>query len=889
MIDPIGVHRDIKNNFKAYLKTRFKTRYDSLEVKRMNHYEKDKVISRLPFIEFIPQYKVKTDVNGNPLKISGLSHDNFGNYFGQNDIPLNFFKDLVAGGLFPHELYTHQYEMLINSTRGSDGISKDSIITSGTGSGKTESFLLPLFASLARESVNWNTPGYNGQQWWENNQINANSWQFQRSGENRKAAMRAMILYPMNALVEDQLSRLRKAIDSDPVRNILNTYLNGNKIFFGRYNSAAPNNKDVVPRTQQPGESQTDYDKYLESIAYNLRDLQAYAKNINSTQQKVEQYVNEQGGDLHESRKNYPRTGGAEMHFRQDMQEYPPDIFITNFSMLNIILMRGKEDGIFEKTKDWLREKRDNIFHLIIDELHLYRGSSGTEVAYLISLLLERLGFGKDVGWSQLRILASSASLETNTEPGKTDTEKYLKEFFNKESGDESNFKIFSHETRPIEEIFEGFSGSDANAFCQLSDLADSTDFIKRVLRFEALDNEIIQQLKTIAESLSCENQPGEDVVKKLTEHFNTRCFSRALVDAYGNCGDRPLSADVLAESLFVGLQVDRMQALRGLLILRGLFDVTRIETNAPKLRIHLFFRNVEGIWSSVHSDDLTTPSDKLFQEPLLKDLGGNKVLELLYCEKCGTTMWGGKRMDIISSSDENTISEHDANSPEGLIEIIGNDSNLEDLPEKGGFKMLESRTYDEYAVFWPEITGHPFNSSIGFQNNRFWQPGKSEAFLKRRNGFWKNAWLNKRSGKVLLLQPQDEQHFVKGRLLVCYSGQTADEIGDILSSSHESAKEISALPSVCPCCGEDRSPKQNNSTSGDTQKAKSPIRGFRTGFSKVSQIFAKELLTQLKYSQNSFEGKIVSFSDSREDAAQIANGIEREHYDDLMRELIYY
>lgn len=41
-------------------------------------------------------------------------------------------------------------------------------------------------------------------------------------GETRTAAMRAIILYPMNALVEDQLSRLRKALDSDVIRDLYN-------------------------------------------------------------------------------------------------------------------------------------------------------------------------------------------------------------------------------------------------------------------------------------------------------------------------------------------------------------------------------------------------------------------------------------------------------------------------------------------------------------------------------------------------------------------------------------------------------------------------------------------------------------------------------------------
>ena len=65
----------------------------------------------------------------------------------------------------------------------------------------------------------------------------------------------------------------------------------------------------------------------------------------------------------------------------------------------------------------------------------------------------------------------------------------------------------------------------------------------------------------------------------------------------------------------------------------------------------------------------------------------------------------------------------------------------------------------------------------------------------------------------------------------------------------------------------------------------KSPIRGFRTGFSKVSQLLSKELFYELPAGE---ARKLVIFSDSREDAAGISNGVERLHYRDLVREAMY-
>ena len=83
----------------------------------------------------------------------------------------------------------------------------------------------------------------------------------------------------------------------------------------------------------------------------------------------------------------FQSLNGSEMWSRWDMQDHPPDILITNYSMLNIMLMRGVESAIFDQTRQWLNSDKSHLFHLVVDELHTYRGTPGTEVAYLIRSL----------------------------------------------------------------------------------------------------------------------------------------------------------------------------------------------------------------------------------------------------------------------------------------------------------------------------------------------------------------------------------------------------------------------------------------------------------------------------------------------------------------------
>ena len=80
--------------------------------------------------------------------------------------------------------------------------------------------------------------------------------------------------------------------------------------------------------------------------------------------------------------------------------------------MLNAMMMRDIEEPLFEATKRWLAEDERNVFSLVVDELHLYRGTQGSEVAMIVRNLLSRFGIEPDL---QLRCGDIRLALDDNS------------------------------------------------------------------------------------------------------------------------------------------------------------------------------------------------------------------------------------------------------------------------------------------------------------------------------------------------------------------------------------------------------------------------------------------------------------------------------------------
>ena len=175
--NPIETARKVEESYREYIATTIHFADANLQSQLEEILRKPGYLAKGPFLEAAPPYrkdKTVTELVGegvlceSMLKLGGGDADNF-----DPDRPL----------------YVHQVRAIRKAVAG-----RNYVVSTGTGSGKTECFLLPILNDILKE--------------------------FEKRGPSD--GVRAMILYPMNALANDQLKRLR-------------LLLKGIDITFGRY------------------------------------------------------------------------------------------------------------------------------------------------------------------------------------------------------------------------------------------------------------------------------------------------------------------------------------------------------------------------------------------------------------------------------------------------------------------------------------------------------------------------------------------------------------------------------------------------------------------------------------------------------------------------------
>lgn len=798
MSNPIATFNSLRETYIRYLDSPFDLRYPDLVEERRQLLDIDGRLYREPLIEPVPVYES-----------SGQTFSQVAQSLLGATWPAGSLADLasfVSQGLFPptRELYSHQREVFQRSVVDN----RDVVVTTGTGSGKTECFLLPILAAIVRESETWGAPGARAAEWdwWNPRYTPAGKRRWparvaQRAHEDpltRPPAMRALILYPLNALVEDQLARLRDALDAAPVRAWLQAHRGGNRLYFGRYTGRTP--ISGAPSANSTSRLRTE-------LASMEGDWQLVAGSP--------------------AARFFPSMDGGEMWSRWDMQDHPPDIVITNYSMLNIMLMRSIEAPVFDQTKQWLQADPERVFHLVVDELHSYRGTPGTEVAYLIRVLLDRLGLTPDS--DQLRIIASSASV-ANDQAGL----QYLEEFFGR---DRSRFTVVGGRPQPLNAAAIPQVGTHSVALRQLRQHLNS-----------------VAQTHSAAASAFCAavgiNPPGNAPEQALDVALTHIGAADALRSA---CSTGPVNAPQLeprtpaeiANIIFPALPPgERAEAVEGLLA--GLSMARGAIGTAPlPVRAHLFFRNLQGLWICTNPNCNQTPArtgfcpaGALHYVPTLTCGCGSRVLELLYCEACGEIFFGGYRRPKVGEP------------PDPLAGLNPNEWYLSpDHPDLEASPEIASldRDYTRYAIYWPAAQG------MSPASPQWTQDGVPRS--------WRAATLRHAEGKVSLGGT--------GYLYFVPAMHTPTP------PTSDSASQ--AYPPKCPRCDEDWSGRDIGS----------PVRTMRTGFQKIAQVLSDALLRQIAGSGGEQSRKLVVFSDSRQDAAKLSAGMRFSHYRDALRQAI--
>jgi DEAD/DEAH box helicase domain-containing protein len=323
------------------------------------------------------------------------------------------------------------------------------------------------------------------------------------------------------------------------------------------------------------------------------------------------------------------------------------------------------------KQRNGWKKVKNNIFHLIIDELHLYRGTQGTEVAYLLKLVLNRLGLQPH--HPQLRILASSASLEAGDDASKN----FVCDFFGvSQEHFNQKFKIIEGNNNQVTEFPENGRKLPISPF---KEIAKKFSEVKGNITDENFISVCESSANQLATTFNV-SQTGSGISKLLSViinpdfQFKERLFSpcqdyKAVcsIKANGDDGNEKYFAETIFESTNNNEELEK--ALRGLLITRSLFeekelkDIVPDNITLPRFRFHYFFRNIEGIWASVKPDEIDEAySDgertigKLYSTTRINSKRGNRVLELLYCDNCGTTLFGGSRLVTRNESGNNSF-----------------------------------------------------------------------------------------------------------------------------------------------------------------------------------------------------------------------------------------
>lgn len=463
--NPIESVERIESAYRRYIKTTFHTSIDSYNdqiSKAVDDYE----FVKGPFLQISKRYAKASMIN-QLVDLNILSDQ---------------FRKLDSKSLsIDMRLYQHQCNALDNIISRN----RNTVVSTGTGSGKTESFLIPIINHLMREIEN---------------------------GTIERPGVRAMIIYPMNALVNDQIDRMAKLFENYP------------SISFGFFT----------------GETRE------------LKDSEDFENRFNRSPLENEVYTREQ------------------------LRSSPPHILITNYAMLeHILILPENSVEIFSPSN------RERWKYIVLDEVHTYGGAKGSEVSMLLKRVLTTINSDK------IKFILTSATLG---------------------SGPDADMEVANFASNLTSQLFE------------------KSDVIRAVTEpYTRPTNLIDVPLEFYTNIISdCENerQIPDDVWK--TVNSDSKYWT--IVETFETCKRDVISLEELSSQTKIGIP-DLIAVVNACAIIK--------DTNGNKMfdaRYHTFIRTLDGIYFTLSpSNKISLKKAKTYHDEKLDDDFAQFILSTCY------------------------------------------------------------------------------------------------------------------------------------------------------------------------------------------------------------------------------------------------------------------
>ena len=744
----------LKESIASYIESQYRISHPLVFAERSALLRERGVIAQDPFIEATPAFAPARMLRELERQFPAIIPPGLSRLV-EHGVPVDRFP-----------LYTHQEEALLASFSDAPNL----LVATGTGSGKTEAFVLPILARVLQEATGWASPTNSGSEGFYN--LDDRTWEHARRHETREAGVRAVVLYPMNALVNDQMSRLRRVLSLNGSPDWQRQRLQGNVIHFGMYTS-------LTPPTRGPDQSakREEFEVYLQRLAEEGESL----------------------SDKLRSTGNWPAVGGPEMLCRWDMQAAPPDILVTNYSMLEYMLIRPIEGPIFDATRAWLEGGDDRAITLVLDEAHTYTGAKGTEVAHLVRRLKERLGIRP--GSNKFRAIATSASIP-NVQGAEGDLLQFTSDLFGEP---QQTFTLIHAGVQDEKPQVRGSGLRSLAAFAQFHDTFSHRD--------------PWPSMGALAQSLGLAD-PNEDEDAQVALH-QLLSDSEDLRWVRARTARNATRLSELARECWPGAEQEIQERATAGLLAAGSFARPMPLPDTPpilSMRMHSFLRGLPGLWACLNSDCPEVPAEyrgerpvgRIYSDPRpwCSERCGARVLELFSCRKCGLLFVGG-------------------------------------IPDSG------------FGGLWPwsdDFSGEP----KGLADYRIFGVERPHDRHPSRL----------RSVKSTLACGSHDPY-----------ARLSFEVEP--ATDRQDGRQLSPFPEQCPRC------QNYRSFQGDREVVE-PLR--TRGPRSISVVMEDTLRVQPNVAGPNGSGgrKALVFSDSRQDAAQLAGDVKRDHRFDVFRQLLY-